>query len=323
MRLSLATLIVLSTMVLVGVVASDVHLDRRTGGVAPISSATNGAPAAGADPRTPPSPGGAAIVDRASQPLTPGPTRDREVPILYYHRVTTPPAAFWSWSQARRDRQTQYEVLPSAFAAQLDWLTGHGYTTILPRDLAAHWDHGAALPPKPVIITFDDGTRDWSRTVLPLLRRHAMVAEFYLTLDAIRGRRISWTDVLALAAAGNGIGAHDVHHVQLANLGRGRPDASIETMRAEVTDIRAVIEAQVGVAPDSMAYVGGGYNSTLMDLARQAGYSTARTTVSGRQQTVAHRYSLRVVHVGWQEDVANEKLGTMVPDLPAFARNLG
>ena len=37
----------------------------------------------------------------------------------------------------------------------------HGYTTILPRDLAAHWDDGSKLPARPVIITFDDGSRDW------------------------------------------------------------------------------------------------------------------------------------------------------------------
>jgi peptidoglycan/xylan/chitin deacetylase (PgdA/CDA1 family) len=246
-----------------------------------------------------------------------------KVPILYYHRVKAPPKGFWTWSQARRNHVTQYEVLPSAFAAQLDWLTAHGYTAILPRDLAAHWDQGVSLPAKPVIITFDDGTPDWAQTVLPLLRSHGMVAEFYLTLDAIRMHGTSWADIQALAAAGNGIGAHDVHHVQLTNLGHGRPDASVATMRSEVTDIRAVIAAHVGVAPDSMAYVGGGYNATLMDVARQAGYTTARTTVSGIQQTVAHRYSLRVVHVGWQEDVANERLGTMTPDLPAFARSIG
>jgi peptidoglycan/xylan/chitin deacetylase (PgdA/CDA1 family) len=253
----------------------------------------------------------------------PRPDGEVQVPILYYHRIQAPPAGFWSWPLARRQREIAYKVLPSAFAAQLDWLEGHGYTTILPRDLAAHWDRGTPLPPRPVIITFDDGTRDWTRTVLPLLRSHGMVAEFYLTLDAIRSGTITWAEVQTLAAAGNGIGAHHDHHVQLVNLGDGRPDASIETMRAELTDIRRVIATHVGVLPDSMAYVGGGYDATLMDVARGAGYVTARTTVPGRRQSTAHRYSLRVVHVGWQEDVANERLGRMVPGLPAFARSLG
>ena len=36
-----------------------------------------------------------------------------------------------------------YDVVPAAFEAQLDWLMANGYTTILPRDLAAHWDRRA------------------------------------------------------------------------------------------------------------------------------------------------------------------------------------
>ena len=323
LRFAGAALVLLSATVLVSVVDADVHPDRRASSM-PALVAPARAPALETRALAGISPPEAAIVDRDTAAATPTPRAPRgEVPILYYHRIQSPPAGFWSWSQARRNHQIAYEVLPSAFAAQLDWLSGHGYTTILPRDLAAHWDLGAPLPARPVILTFDDGTPDWTRTVLPLLRRHGMVAEFYLTLDAIRNHSITWPEVRALASAGNGIGAHDVHHVQLANLGRGRPDASTTTMRAEVTDIRAVIEAHVGVPPDSMAYVGGGFNDTLMNLVRQAGYSSARATVSGRRQSVANRYALRVVHVGWQDDVANERLGTIVPGLPTFARRLG
>ena len=97
-----------------------------------------------------------------------------------------------------------YNVLPTAFAAQLDWLRDHGYTTILPRDLAAHWDRGAPLPARPVIITFDDGSRDWLTTVRPMLKQRGMVAEFYLTLDAIKHGNVTWDGVRRLAAAGNG-----------------------------------------------------------------------------------------------------------------------
>src|SRR5450759_4590460 len=50
-----------------------------------------------------------------------------------------------------------------------DWLEAHGYTTILPRDLAEHWDRGVPLPARCVILTFDDGYPEWVSTVLPLL----------------------------------------------------------------------------------------------------------------------------------------------------------
>jgi peptidoglycan/xylan/chitin deacetylase (PgdA/CDA1 family) len=211
-----------------------------------------------------------------------------------------------------------YDVIPSAFDAQLDWLAEHGYTAILPRDLAAHWDDGAALPIRPVIITFDDGSHDWVSTVLPRLRAHHMVAEFYLTLDAIRWGAITWPEVRTLAAAGNGIGAHDVHHIQLTRRGEGRPPASAAVMWAEVDGARRIIASEVGVAPDSMAYVGGGFDPTLEALVRKAGYTTARTIVRGIGQSADHRFELRVVRVGSRDDVSNFLAGEVVPGLPTF-----
>ena len=254
------------------------------------------------------------------QPLPPIPAG--AIQILYYHRVEAPPAAFATWSPDRQRRFLAYDVLPTAFAAQLDWLVDHGYTTILPRDLAAHWDHGTALPPRSVIITFDDGFQDWATTVLPALRQHQMVAEFYLTLDAIADGNISWAQVAALARAGNGIGAHDVHHVQLANLGHGRPDASPARMWSEVNDVRRIIKAHIGVAPDSMAYVGGGFDGTLERLVRKAGYTTARSIKRGIVQTQARRFELQVVRIGPRDDVLDVVTGSLVPELPTFVARM-
>ena len=211
-----------------------------------------------------------------------------------------------------RKRFLQYDALPKAFVAQLDWLVANGYTTILPRDLAAHWDRGTPLPPKPVIITFDDGSRTWISRAMPALRKRGMVAEFYLTLDAIKVDAIDWGDIRQLVAAGNGIGAHDVHHVQIAGLPGGH-DPPVATMWKEINDIRGVILANVGVAPDSMAYVGGGYDKTLLPLVAGAGYTTARSINRGIVQTVDRRYRLRVVRVGATDDVIDPEKRTLRP----------
>ena len=258
----------------------------------------------------------------APGPIIPPANATATVPILYYHRVQKIPAAYPSWSTARKRRFTTYDVLPSAFAAQLDWLFLHGYTTILPRDLAAHWDLGTPLPERPVIISFDDGSHDWVRTVMPLLKARGMVAEFYLTLDAIKHGNLTWKEVRRLAAAGNGIGAHDVHHVQLAALGPGRTRASPATMWAEVSEIRRIIGFNVGVFPDSMAYVGGGVDDTLESLVRTAGYTSARGIQRGITQRPTTRFRMRVVRIGVHDDVANLLQGAMVADLPTFAARM-
>jgi peptidoglycan/xylan/chitin deacetylase (PgdA/CDA1 family) len=244
------------------------------------------------------------------------------VPILYYHRVEAPPPAYKSWSRTRQRQFITYDVIPTAFKAQLDWLAAHHYTTILPRDLAAHWDHGKRLPARPVIITFDDGSHDWTSTVLPLLRAHHMVAEFYLTLGAIRSGSITWAEVRRIARAGNGIGAHDVHHVQLTRLGPNRAPASTAVMWAEVSGARRIIASKVGIAPDSMAYVGGGFDLRLEGLVRKAGYTTARTIIRGIIQSRDRRFELRVVRIGSRDDVANLLTGRLVAGLPTFAARM-
>ena len=270
-----------------------------------------------ASPSAPPRPRPSGFTPLAERRVPPG-----TIPVLYYHRVQPLPADYASLSKAKRTEFTTYDTLPQAFAAQLDWLLDHGYTTILPRDLADHWDKRTNLPARPVIITFDDGSRDWVKRVLPMLKERGMVAEFYLTLDAIKHGNLTWTEVRRLAAAGNGIGAHDVHHVQLTALGPGRKPMSKDVMWAEVNGARTIIGQNVGVYPDSMAYVGGGYDDTLQRLAQRAGYTSARGIGRGIIQSPSRRFAMRVVRVGVHDDVTSLAQGTLEPGLPTFTARM-
>jgi peptidoglycan/xylan/chitin deacetylase (PgdA/CDA1 family) len=244
------------------------------------------------------------------------------VPILYYHRIEAPPPDYSTWTKTQQAAFIDYDVVPAAFAAQLDWLAANGYTTILPRDLAAHWDSGAQLPAKPVILTFDDGWHDWVSTVLPMLQARGMRAEFYLTLTAIADGNITWPEVQMLADADEGIGAHDVHHVQLAELGAGKPDAAPATMWSEVNGARQAIGSHIGIYPDSMAYVGGGFSPELEALVEQAGYTTARSIRRGIVQTIETRYELHVVRIGPYDDVTNRETWMIDPALPTFVARM-
>jgi peptidoglycan/xylan/chitin deacetylase (PgdA/CDA1 family) len=282
----------------------------------PAAPAATPVPTPRSEPYIAPAPAIAAISAAASRAAA------LNVPILYYHRVQALSKTYSTESAARREQFATYDVLPVAFAAQLDWLVANGYTTILPRDLAAHWDRGAPLPARPVIISFDDGSHDWVKTVLPMLQARGMVAEFYLTLDAVEFGNLTWKEARRLVAAGNGIGAHDVHHHQLTAFGNGRARTPEATMWAEVSEARRIIGVHVGIFPDSMAYVGGGYDGLLEGLVRNAGYTTARTINRGVEQDPALRFRLRVVRIGVHDDVADFLHGTLVPGLPTFAARM-
>lgn len=240
------------------------------------------------------------------------------------HHVDPIPADIESWTYQRRHDFLTYDITPCSFAAQMDYLVANGYTTVLPKDLAAFWDHGRPLPGRPVILTFDDGYADWAPTVLPILRARGLKAEFYLTYDFI-GLQISWSDVRALVAAGMGIGAHDMDHFQLA--GGGVTTASLDVMHFQVDDAKALLAAKLGVTVDSMAYVGGGFDSTLIGVVGQAGFTTARSILRGVVQSPRDRFLLHVSRIGLYDDVVNQDLPdlmacNLVPGLPDFQAHL-
>ena len=93
-------------------------------------------------------------------------------------------------------------------------------------------------------------------------------------------------------------------------------------MYREVNGARRAIAAHVGVAPDSMAYVGGGYNARLIRQVRRAGYTTARSILRGIHQDPADRFTLRVVRVAARDDVLSVAGGIVDPMLPTFAAKI-
>ena len=69
----------------------------------------------------------------------------------------------------------------------------------------------------------------------------------------------------------------------------------------------------------TMAYVGGGFDATLVGLVRRAGYTTARSIIRGIRQPEADRYTLRVVALAPGDDVIDADLGEITPGVPTFA----
>ncbi|MGB8858674.1 MAG: polysaccharide deacetylase family protein, partial [Ilumatobacteraceae bacterium] len=79
----------------------------------------------------------------------------------------------------------------AAFAAQLDWL-GERFTTVTAGQVADALHGGAALPPRPVWLTFDDGDITVVRNALPILRERGMVATAFLCGAWLDSAQLPW-----------------------------------------------------------------------------------------------------------------------------------
>ncbi len=193
-----------------------------------------------------------------------------------------------------------YHYTPPNFATQLQYLADHHYTGITLDQLVNALTGGGALPAKPVIITFDDGYSDQMKA-FALLKQYRMPATYYIinggpasnwcigagrTNSTCGDSYLSWDQVRELDASGLiTIGSHTVDHANLASL---PPDKQ----RMEIFDGKAQLEGQLGHKVHHFCYPYGSYNATTIALVREAGFTTATTTLPGTYQNASNLLTL-------------------------------
>lgn len=85
--------------------------------------------------------------------------RSVSLPVLMYHHID-------------QDVSSDMTVSPARFEEQIAALTQDGWHSITIAQLIDFVDHGTPLPPKPVLITFDDGYASNLELAAPILERY-------------------------------------------------------------------------------------------------------------------------------------------------------
>ncbi|MGA9773197.1 MAG: polysaccharide deacetylase family protein [Blastocatellia bacterium] len=233
----------------------------------------------------------------------------RQVRILCYHGVT------------RRTERIYHNphglhVRYNRFVAHLDYLQRHYRVISLNQYLAAKRE-GRQLPDYSVILTFDDGYRNFLTVIAPALAERKMPASVFLITDRIRERRdaklnghwtpvddessLSWTEAQTLQRQQNiEFGSHTCSHAELPSL------SSQETGR-EIRDSYAAIVSNINNREVALAYPRGKYSDSIVEQARAVGYACALTTDVGINDMKDDPFKLKRILIGDDDD------------LPAFA----
>ena len=111
---------------------------------------------------------------------SPVPAAAGAIPVLLYHSVSDAPAG----------RFGPFTVSRSQLAAHLDLLLERGYQPITVRTLLDGLASGQ-LPPRPVVLTFDDGFADYAANAWPLLAERGLAATLYVTAGDLGGHKPS------------------------------------------------------------------------------------------------------------------------------------
>lgn len=185
---------------------------------------------------------------------------DKAVPILEYHVIGTSPAG--------NPLEGLY-VTPAAFRTQVEWLAAHGWHAVTLDAVLRYWLHAVALPPKPIVLTFDDGyPGDW-RYALPILRAHHWPGVLNLQIGNLVPLRVR-----QLLAAGWEVASHTFTHPDLTTVGAAQ-------LKHEVLDARFWIERVFHVPVDVFCYPAGRYDAAVLAEVRRAGYVAALTENAG------------------------------------------
>lgn len=228
----------------------------------------------------------------------------QKLPILMYHSISDDPQA---------DVSPYYKTTtsPKAFENQLQLLNAAGYKSVRLDQAARILKAGRALPDRTVVITFDDGFRDFYDLAFPLLKRHGHTATMFLPTAFIgssrrpfKGREcLVWDEVRELHAAGIEFGSHTINHPKLYEL----PWREIE---AELAVSKDRIERELDEPVASFSYPFAfpqqdqRFTAKFTGLLETFCYETCATTIIGRARAGDSPFCLKRLPVNTCDDQA-------------------
>lgn len=208
------------------------------------------------------------------------PQKSFRLPILMYHYV--------EYVKDSGDTiRKSLNIIPFIFDQQVKTLKDAGYTFITTSDLADALDDKRPLPQKSVILTFDDGYRDFYTDVLPILKKYQVKAVVYVVPNFLdkQNNLDSWMVVEATKSGLVEIGAHTMDHSYLTGLGTNR-------IQHEVLESKKYLEKNFNILVSSFAYPYGAFDNGVISIVKQAGFKTAVTTIPGRFSMDVNRFFL-------------------------------
>jgi peptidoglycan/xylan/chitin deacetylase (PgdA/CDA1 family) len=209
------------------------------------------------------------------------------VPILLYHSVSDSPAA----------GQEVFTVTPAAFREHVRVIVESGRTAMTVGAFAAALRGEREMPPRPVLVTFDDGFAD-VRPAVELLLGEGSAATVFVTSGSLGEKAmLTSTDVHELATLGDRveIGAHSVTHPYLDEV---TPQRAAE----EISGSKEAIEAAAQVPIESFAYPHGAYDRRVRKTVIEARFKAAAAVKNSLSHTRDDPYALARVTIRRSSD---------------------
>jgi len=174
-------------------------------------------------------------------------------------------------------------VPQTQFAAQMDYLAHNSFRVVSLQESCRRLQTERDLH-RTIVLTFDDGYRDFLTTAVPILQQHGFTATLFVVTGLV-GKTAMWSsfdkaqpllsenELRHIKAIGFSLGSHTVTHADLTTL-------DDDALTRELNGSRATL-AGWGEIFSSFAYPGGRFSQRERDAVARAGYNCA-VIVGGR-----------------------------------------
>jgi peptidoglycan/xylan/chitin deacetylase (PgdA/CDA1 family) len=213
-----------------------------------------------------------------SQAVLAAPKTPQEIPILMFHYIR-------DYHNPRDPIGNNLSINPIEFAKMLDTIKKLGYTTITFKDIVKK-----NIPPKAIVLTFDDGYEDFYSAAFPQLLRRNMKAVSFVIVGALGTKNyMTLSQIKSLQRFGMEIGGHTWTHPDLRTLSKTRLDL-------ELYSSKKYLEFILHQPIISFAYPSGRFDSSVVQEVIKNHYNYAVTTEPG-EAILKDSFTLRRLRV--------------------------
>lgn len=229
--------------------------------------------------------------------------KGNRIPILMYHSI----------ADQSESANPYYQTCtrPAVFKQHVQYLKSNGYRALSLRQACEILMHGNQDPhSRNVVITFDDGFKNFYTEAAPVLKSCGYTATVFLASGYMMENRnglfkdkpcLSWCEVRELAGQGFSFGSHTVNHPVLKTL-------KAEEIQKELKYSKMDIEDKTGNAVDLFSYPYAfpdnlrAYTQFITKTLRQCGYKIGVTTRIGCSSKKDAPYLLKRIPVNSWDD---------------------
>ena len=227
----------------------------------------------------------------------------QQVPILMYHSIA---------SGRMQGGHPYFETSthPSVFSNHMKFLHDNGYSNLSLQDLILHQSADKRLERKSVVITFDDGFRDFLSEAFGVLDQYDYSATVFLPTGFMQKEGnmrlkskeyLSWSEISKLSQNGIDFGSHSVNHLDLYALRKSE-------IEFEIRESKEAIEKEIGTSIRSFSYPYAfpaqdmAFKKYLRDTLEKYGFNCCATTNIGTTSLTEKSFFLKRLPVNTFDD---------------------